>query len=197
MLKQLLVLSALAVSSIAAHADPITGMLNLFGDSKFDATTVTFGASYVGGASTGSFAGLTELNPVTMFPGFSGALPYTLGFNTVPAAISPVEAITTTEGAQTFSYYITDYSAEVVSNVSGCALTCLDVTGDGFFTGTGFTNTPGTFTFTVQEGSEGQTSFSTFSATGIPSAVPEPASLALFGTGILGLVGLTRRKFNV
>ena len=46
-------------------------------------------------------------------------------------------------------------------------------------------------TFTVQDG------VSVNGQAWAPATTPEPASLALFGTGLLGIVGVARRKFNV
>jgi hypothetical protein len=79
--------------------------------------------------------------------------------------------------------------------------TCVDVTGDGFIVGTGpvsGTSGPATFVFTSQY-VPGQpiNSVTTFSAsTSAMAATPEPASLALVGSGLLGVFGLARRRFN-
>jgi hypothetical protein len=204
-MNRLVLLSALTLGSFAAaHATPITGTLSIGGTDTYTAGnpgTVTFGAAAIGGgpgANTLTFSGLTNGNAVELFPSFGGAaLPYTIGDNQVPAAISPVLAITTTEAGITYDFYMTDYNAMLIGpNAVGCQVgTCLDITGDGFFSVTGYDNTPGAFTFTTQL-TPGQTS-TTFSASALASPVPEPASLALVGSSLIGFAGMARRKLKV
>lgn len=205
MLKRLIALSVLAIGSVAvAHADSISGFFSADGTDSFNATSpynLTFvpGTSAVAAGIGGTFATyLTDGNPITFTP---GAIPFVLGNNVPPS----IQLFSTTENGETFGFTVTDFNAGFVTpGTSGCLTgqTCLAITGMGIFTGTGvvnYTPTPADFQFTsqyvVNEPIGSPTSFSA-SASAIPPGVPEPASLALFGTGIVGIVGIARRKFS-
>jgi len=152
--------------SYTSAGSPVTGF------------TINFDPSAnVGGTSTGIFSGFLDcIGCVTMAP----SLTYTQGTPFTPTQI--------------FSIVDNKSTATVTLTSINTLIGDVDVTGDAIVVIDGVTYY-GTLGLTTQFGGDGVSDV-TFSASTKVNPVPEPASLALFGSGLLGIVGAMRHKFK-
>lgn len=180
-MRKLLLSAAVAIGTVAsAQAAPIAAgsLLSLNGTDSYTATSVTFIGLANIGFGTGSFAGLSCDNCAT-FSSFTAGTP------------TPFQLYTATQGARTTTLTATSQPTVTFTAGTPTTLPSLEVTGPGSLTLTGFDTTPGIYTLTTQ----GPTGVEvTFSVTSTASPVPEPASLALLGMGVLGLGVVAQRR---
>jgi len=184
---------ALAIAP-SALADPyIVGSIGVTGgNDHWNATDLYVpGTTGVVADDGGSFVGIVPVNPASG----SGA---TINFSDLTFSSPDILVFTTDTGVATF----TITGPVSITEDTG---TNLQIAGTGILTLTGYAPTLANFNSDSTDSNNSYGSGSGASSTfGIditslgeqPPVIPEPGTLSLFGTGLLGLAGMLRSKFG-
>jgi hypothetical protein len=171
-------MSAIAMFiAVSAHAALIQGSIDFGGSVTFDSTSL----------ATATRVNLWNTSFVLQSDGdFSSIAPGTNVTMATPWIFNPSTATPSLWSVGGFTF---DLNASVIVQQTA---NFLNITGTGTISGNGFDPTPGQWSFTAS--SANGSPHASFGFQSDTAAIPEPASVALFGIGALGLAVIARRK---
>jgi hypothetical protein len=183
----LLALATVLAIAPVAKADPITqisGTIDINTSNDYWTSTGVYFTSL-----TSPFGAQDETKDLTIIVNGS---PVTIGdHNLLFGSATPYETFTFTSGGNTGVFTITNVWA--VSNTADY----INLQGIGILTLTGFLPTQAIFTAAGSSSNHdyGGAGSSAINFNVLAQPTPEPGTMTLFGTGLLGLAALVRRKF--